>query len=168
MEARCIWPGPCRREGSVFFDVFLGMLRFCVLLRNAWWWRVPEDGIRSAPSIPRLDDASSVAGRHVEVCLYWISMDLDSVPSNLWSLFIGDGCCSRVMVLGALARRLPVHLLQPALPRQVLPSSNEGGARTVARLRLVRVLVIVARWSKDLIVIFIILEISCTFVEVHE
>ena len=43
---------------------------------------------------------------------------------------------------GALARRLPDCLLQ-----QVVPDSGEGRAMTAARLRLVSVLVVVARWS---------------------
>ena len=51
---------------------------------------------------------------------------------------------------GALARRLPDCLLQ-----QVVPDSDDGGAMTVARLRLASVRVDVARWSTDLDVIFI-------------
>ena len=51
---------------------------------------------------------------------------------------------------GALARRLPDCLLQ-----QVLPGSGEGEAMIAARLRLASVLVVVARWSTDLDVIFI-------------
>ena len=41
------------------------------------------------------------------------------------------------------------------------PGSNEGGAMTVARLRLASVLVVVARWSTNLDVIFIS-GIRCT------
>jgi hypothetical protein len=44
-----------------------------------------------------------------------------------------------------------VYLLQ-----QALPGLSEGGARTEARLRFAQVLVVVARWSKGLFVIFII------------
>ena len=58
---------------------------------------------------------------------------------------------------GALARRLPDCLLQ-----QGLPGSGEGGAMTAARLRLAPVLVVVARWSMDMVVIFIISVILCT------
>ena len=58
---------------------------------------------------------------------------------------------------GALARRLPDCLLQ-----QGLPSSNEGGTMTAAHLWLAPVLVVVARWSMDLDVIFIISSVRCT------
>ena len=44
----------------------------------------------------------------------------------------------------------------------LLPGSGEGGAMTAARLRLASVLVIVARWSTDLDVIFIISGVHCT------
>ena len=37
-----------------------------------------------------------------------------------------------------------------------MPGSGEGGAMTAARLRLASMLVVVARWSMDLDVIFII------------
>jgi hypothetical protein len=66
---------------------------------------------------------------------------------------------------GALARRLPVCLLQQALLRQALPGSGDGGARTAARLRLVLVSVVVARWSNDLFVIFITFRHLCTTVD---
>ena len=56
-----------------------------------------------------------------------------------------------------LARRLPDCLLQ-----QGLPGSGKGGAMTAARLRLASVLVVVARWSTDLDVIFIISTARCT------
>ena len=58
---------------------------------------------------------------------------------------------------GALARRLSDHLLQ-----QVVPDSGDGGAMTAARLRLASVLVVVARWSMNLDVIFIIFGVRCT------
>ena len=58
---------------------------------------------------------------------------------------------------GALARRLPDCLLQ-----QVVPDSGDGGPMTAARLRLASVPVVVARWSMDLDVIFIISGIRCT------
>ena len=65
----------------------------------------------------------------------------------------------------ALARRLPVRLLQQALLRQVLPGSGDGGVRTAARLRLVLVFVVVARWSNDLFVIFITFGPLCTAID---
>jgi hypothetical protein len=66
---------------------------------------------------------------------------------------------------GTLARRLPVCLLQQALLRQALPGSGDGGARTSARLRLASVFVVVARWSKDLLVIFITFGSVCTAID---
>ena len=43
-----------------------------------------------------------------------------------------------------------------------MPDSGEGGVMTAARLRLVSVIVVVARWSTDLDVIFIISSVCCT------
>ena len=43
-----------------------------------------------------------------------------------------------------------------------MPGSDDGGAMTAARLWLASVLVIVARWSMNLDVIFIIFGIRCT------
>jgi hypothetical protein len=60
---------------------------------------------------------------------------------------------------GALARRLPVCPLQQALLRQALSGSDDGGERTAARLRLVLVFVVVARWSNNLFIFFITLEL---------
>ena len=42
-----------------------------------------------------------------------------------------------------------------------MPGSDDGGAMTAARLRLASVLVVVARWSTNLDVIFIS-SIRCT------
>ena len=56
------------------------------------------------------------------------------------------GCWS----YGALARQLPDCLLQ-----QVVLGSGDGGAMTAARLGLASVLVVVARWSTNLDIIFI-------------
>ena len=58
---------------------------------------------------------------------------------------------------GILARRLPDCLLQ-----QGLLGSGEGGAMTAARLQPASVLVVIARWSTDLDVIFIIFDVRCT------
>ena len=57
---------------------------------------------------------------------------------------------------GVLARRLPDCLLQ-----QLLPGSDEKEAMTAARLRLDSMLVVVARWSTDLDIIFIISVVHC-------
>jgi hypothetical protein len=66
---------------------------------------------------------------------------------------------------GALARRLPVCVLQQALLRQALPGSSDGGVKTAARLRLALVSVVVARWSSNLIIIFITFGILCTVID---
>ena len=58
---------------------------------------------------------------------------------------------------GVLALRLSDCLLQ-----QGLPDSGDGGAMTAAHLRLAPVLVAVARWSIDLVVIFITSCVPCT------
>ena len=63
------------------------------------------------------------------------------------------GCWS----YGGLARRLPDCPLQ-----QVVPGFGDGGVMTGARLRLASMLVVIARWSTDLDVIFIISGIRCT------
>ena len=68
------------------------------------------------------------------------------------------GCWS----YGALARRLPDCLLQ-----QVVPDSGDGGVMMAARLRLASVLVVVARWSTDLDVIFIS-NVLCTTLTIDE
>jgi hypothetical protein len=43
-----------------------------------------------------------------------------------------------------------------------LPGFSEGGAITAARLRLTLMLVVVTRWSMDLVVIFITSNVLCT------
>ena len=43
-----------------------------------------------------------------------------------------------------------------------MPGSGEGGALIAARLRLASVFVVVARWSTNLDVIFIIFGVRCT------
>ena len=43
-----------------------------------------------------------------------------------------------------------------------MPGSGDEGAMTAARLRLASVLVVIARWSTDLDVIFIISSVRCT------
>jgi sigma54-dependent transcription regulator len=45
-----------------------------------------------------------------------------------------------------LARRLPACILQQDILRQVLPGSGNGEARTMLRIRLAAMLVIIARW----------------------
>ena len=83
------------------------------------------------------------------VCLRFGTFDLRYFSSEVVAVL---GCWS----YGALARRLPDCLLQ-----QVVPGSGDGGAMTAARLRLASVLVVVARWSTNLDVIFIS-GIRCT------
>ena len=107
----------------------------------------------------------------MEVCLrqiylWWICSDLVVIRlcSRVFGLDLSDlrySSSAAIAVLvrwsyGALARRLPDCLLQ-----QVVPGSGDGGAMTAARLRLASVLVVVARWSMILDVIFIS-RIHCT------
>ena len=170
MEARWIL---ARAGGRApFLVVFFNLVRVCVLLRKARRRRLPEDGIKVSPPSPRSGGASSIVGGRVEVCLrriylWWICSDLVVVRlrSCVFGLDLSDlrySSSAAVAVLGrwsygALARRLPDCLLQ-----QVVPDSGDGGAMTAARLRLASVLVVVARWSTDLDVIFIISGIRCT------
>ena len=63
--------------------------------------------------------------------------------------------------LGARARRLPVC-------HQQRQAGSDGGAATAARRRLAPAAVVVARWSKDLDVIFIMFEMFCTACELNE
>ena len=148
------------------------------MLKKMRRWRLLEDGIRSSPPSPRPGDVSSIVGRRVEVCLRQISWDpvgvcfrwirLDPVFARLRlcvcrldpsGLCFSSSAAVAVLVRwshGALARRLPDCLLQ-----QCLPGSDQGGAMTAARLRLASVLIVVARWSTNLDVIFISV-IRCT------
>ena len=138
------------------------------------WWRISEDEIKVSPPIPHPDDVSSIIGRRVEVCFrrihpWWICSDLVVVylcfcvfkldPSDLRSSSLAAVAVLVCWFHGALARRLPDCLLQ-----QVLPGSAEGGAMMAARPRLASVLVVVARWSVNLDVIFIISGVHCTVV----
>ena len=164
-------PGPCQWEGFIFY-VFSSFIRVCVLLRKARRWRLPEDGIKVSPPNPRSGGASSIVGGRVEVCLrwiylWWICSDLVVVllrscvfGLDPFDLRYSSSAAVAVLVrwsYGALARRLPDCLLQ-----QVVPDSGDGGAMTAARLRLASVLVVVARWSMNLDVIFIISGVRCT------
>ena len=158
-----------------FLLVSFSFARVCVLLRKTRRRRLPEDGIKVSPPSPRSGDASSIVGGRVEVCLrqnyvWWICSDVVVVRlhSCVFGLDFPDlrySSPAAVAVLvrwsyGALARRLPDCLLQ-----QGLPGSGEGGAMTAARLWLALVLVVVARWSTDLDVIFVISSVRCTMVE---
>ena len=108
----------------------------------------------------------------MEVCLrqiypWWICSELVVVRLRLcvFRFDPSDLCYSSTAAVavpvswsyGALARRLPDCLLQ-----QVLPDSDKRGVMRVARPRLASVLVVVARWSTNLDVIFIISVIRCT------
>jgi hypothetical protein len=157
-------PGKGRREGSVF-SRFFNLVRVCVLLRKARRRRLPEDGIKVSPPSPRSGGASSIVGGRVEVCLlqiylWWICSDhvVVRLRSCVFSLDPSDlrySSSAAIAVLGcwsygAFARRLPDCLRQ-----QVVPDSGDGGEMTAARLRLGSVLLVVARWSTNLDVIFI-------------
>ena len=153
-------------------------VRVCVLLRKTRRRRLPEDGINVSPPSPRSDGASSIVGGRVEVCLrriylWWIFSDVVIIRlrSCVFGLDFSDlrySSSAAVAVLvrwsyGALARRLPNCLLQ-----QRLPDSGEGGAMTAARLWLASVIVVVARWSTDLVVIFSIPGVLCTDIIEYE
>jgi hypothetical protein len=135
-----------------------------------------EVRIRFSPPYPRSGGASRVGGGgRVESCARRISRDLVGFHVRLCgfrSVFSDLRLSLLTMVaalvrwsFGALARRFPVCLLQQALLRQALSGSGDGGVRTVARLRLALVSVVVVRWSSDLIVIFITFRILCTYVD---
>ena len=99
--------------------------------------------------------------------LPWTSLDLVFVRLrscgsrfDLFNLQLSSSAMVAALVcwsFGVLARRLPDCLLQ-----QGLPDSGDGGAMTAARLRLAPVLVVVARWSIDLVLIFITSYVLCT------
>ena len=157
---------------ALFSVVSSRFVRVCVLLGKMRRWRLPEDGIRFFPPSPRSNGMSSIIGGRVEVCLrricpWWICSDLVVVhlrscvfrldPSDLRYSSSAAVDVPLRWSYGALARRLPDCLLQ-----QVLPGSDEEGAMTTARLRLASVLVVVAKWSTNLDVNFIISGIRCT------
>ena len=146
---------------ALFLHVSSSFVRDCVMLRKTRWWRIPEDGISSPSPCP--GDAYSIA-REVCLCRIYLCLicwDLFVVPlhSCLFRLDPSDlrySSSAAVAVLlrwfyGVLARRLPDCLLQ-----QVLHGSGEGGAMTAMCLRLASMVVVIARWSTDLNVIFII------------
>jgi hypothetical protein len=118
-----------------FFCIFFGMVR-----RR----RYLEVRISSSPPYPRSDGASSTGGGRVESCVRQISWDLVGFRDRLCvfgSVSSDERFSSSAMVatlvlwsFWALARRLPVCLLQQLLLRQALPGSGDGGARTAARL----------------------------------
>ena len=90
----------------------------------------------------------------VVVCLRSCAFGLD--PSDLCYFSSAAVAVLGSWSYGALARRLSDCLLQ-----QVVSGSGDGGAMTAALLRLASVLVVVARWSMILDVIFIS-DIRCT------
>ena len=165
MEAE--WISALAGGRAPFLDLFSSFVRVCILLRKARRRRLPEDGINVSLPKPRFDDASSIVGGRVEVCLQriyprWICSDLVVVRLcscvfrlDPFDLRYSSSAAVAVLVrwfYGALARRLPDCLLQ-----QGLPDSSEGRAMTAARLWLASVLVVVARWSTDLNVFFLLM-----------
>jgi hypothetical protein len=129
--------------------------------------RHPEVRIRTSSPYPRSGGAPSASGRRVESCVRRIFSDLFGFGIH-WCGFMSVSFDLRLSSLamvaalvrwsfGALTRWLPVCLLQQALLRQALSGSDDGEARTTARLRLVLVFVVVTRWSNYLFVFFITL-----------
>ena len=106
-------------------------------------------------------------------CLRWIQLDpifvrlrLCVFKLNPSDLLFSSSATVVVLVRWshvALARRISDCLLQ-----QVLPSSSDGGVMTAARLWLALVLIVVARWSTDLVVIFVASRFFCTALTVDE
>ena len=149
-----------------FFGVFFEMVRRRLHL---------EVRIRFSLLYPRSGGATSTGGRRVELCVRRIFSDLVRfcVRSCGFRSGYSDLRLSSLAMVAALlrwsfrvlARRLPVWLLQQALLRQDLPGSSEEGVRTAARLRLASLIVVIARWSKDLFVIFITFGILYTVVD---
>jgi hypothetical protein len=149
---------PCRREGfrslfRLFFVVFFGMVR----------QQLHQVRIKSSPPYPRSGGSSSTSAGRVESCIRRISWDLVGFRVRLCGFrsFSSDQRLSSLAMVaalvcwsfGALARQLPICLLQQALLWHALPGCDAGETRTVARLRLALVFVVIARWSKDLFVI---------------
>ena len=124
----------------LFFSIFFGMMRR---------WLHHDDRIRSSRPYPRSSGASSASGVRVEFYVRWISWDPVRLRIRLCGYKFGSSdlqFSSLALVtallrwsIRALARRLPVRLLQQALLRQVLPGSGDGGARTAACLRLAQI-----------------------------
>jgi hypothetical protein len=74
-----------------------------------------------------------------------------------------DSWVLKLMILYPKVTNYPhlICLLHQSLLRHVLFGSGDGGVMTVALLRLARVLVFVAGWSKNMFVIFISCRILC-------
>jgi hypothetical protein len=159
------WEGLCS-----LFRLFFGVF-FAEMVKRQLHLEVR---IRSSPSYPCFGGAYRASGGRVKSCARRISRDpvgfrvrwcgFRSVSSNLRLSSLAMVAALVRWFFGALARYLPVCLLQQALLRQALPGSSDGGVRTAARLRLTLVSIVVARWSNDLIVIFITFVILCTVV----
>ncbi len=113
--------------------------------------------LASSVGVWRCVSVGSVFGGFARICSSFVFVHVFRLdPSYLHS----SSATVTILVCwfyGALAQRLPDCLLQ-----QGLPGSGEGGAMTAARLRLASVLVVIARWSTDLDVIFIISRVRCT------
>jgi hypothetical protein len=151
---------------------FLVLGFYCVFFRMVRRQRHPKVRIRSSLPYPRSGGAPSASKGRVESCvrriisslfgfgICWRGFRLVSFDLRLSSLAMVAAlvCWS----FGALARRLPVYLLQQALLRQALLSSGDGGTRTVARLWLMLAFLVVAKWSSDLFIIFITFGTLCT------
>jgi hypothetical protein len=60
-----------------------------------------------------------------------------------------------VIIVWCLARPFPSYLLKQVQLRQVLFGSSDGGARKVVLLQRMVVFIVVARWPKDIFIIFI-------------
>jgi hypothetical protein len=107
----------------------ISFVRVCVLLRKVWRWCLLEDEIKSSSSSSRPSGATSIVGGHVEVCSWWIPLDLVGVSYDLrFSSFVAVDALVR-WLLGCLAQRLLVYLLQHVLLQHTSSDSSEGEAR---------------------------------------
>ena len=102
---------------------------------------------------------SSVDPVFVRLCLCVYKLDPFNLHFSSSAMVAGLVRWSYVDV----ARRLPDCLLQ-----QGLPGSGDGGVMTSAHLRLTPVTAVIARWSKDLDVIYVISSVLCTALTVDE
>ena len=89
----------------------------------------------------------------VHLRLFGFRFDLSNLQLSSSAMVAALVCWS----FGVLARRF-----SDCLPQQNLLDSDDGGSMTAGRLRLAPVLVVVARWSIDLVVIFITSCVLCT------
>ena len=145
--------------------MFLSSVRICVLFRKARRWRLPENGIRFSSQAPVLvvrqalseglwrcvsDGFRGIRSAFIFSGSSWVRFyKLDpfdlcfSSSATAIALQVRQSC-------GSLARWFPDYLLQ-----QDLPGSGERGAIIAGHIRIAPVLLVVARRSTKMDVIFV-------------